>query len=128
MVLSHASHVDVTAMSLPADRWEGETMVVGNDPPQTSSQSPHGQEMSLGTVAQHLIDERHMWISKCITQGFNVLEGDFSSQIERLVSSGTPLERINRFLAPYGPRGLFCLLGAGMRVRLAVRSVVCPWH
>jgi uncharacterized membrane-anchored protein YjiN (DUF445 family) len=68
------------------------------------------------TAAQHLIDERHMWISKCITQTLNVTEGDFSTQIERIVSSGIPLERINRFLAPHGPRGLFCLIGAGERL------------
>ena len=65
----------------------------------------------VATVSQHLIDERHIWISKCITQSFGMLEGDFSQQVESLMSSGTPLERINRFLAPNSPRGLFFLLG-----------------
>ena len=99
----HAS-LDATAVSLPAD---GDAVEDGP--------TPTGL-MNLATAAQHLIDERHMWISKCITQTLNVTEGDFSTQIERIVSSGIPLERINRFLAPHGPRGLFCLIGAGERL------------
>lgn len=106
----HAS-LDATVVSLPA---AGDAVEDGPTP--TGFQSLQDQETSLATAAQHLIDERHMWISKCITQTLNVIEGDFSTQIERLVSSGTPLERINRFLAPHGPRGLFCLLGAGERL------------
>ena len=99
----HAS-LDATAVSLPAD---GDAVEDGP--------TPTGL-MNLATAAQHLIDERHMWISKGITQTLNVTEGDFSTQIERIVSSGIPLERINRFLAPHGPRGLFCLIGAGERL------------
>ena len=81
----------------------------------------NGSQLSLGakagdtamvTVAQHLIDERHIWLSKCITQGFNILDQEFAMQVEKLMSQGTPLERVNRFLAPYGPRGLFVMLGA----------------
>ena len=106
----HAS-LDATAVFLPA---AGDAVEDGPTPP--GFQSLQDQEMSLATAAQHLIDERHMWISKCITQTLNVTEGDFSTQIERIVSSGIPLERINRFLAPHGPRGLFCLIGAGERL------------
>lgn len=69
-------------------------------------------DAALVNVAQHLIDERHIWLSKCITQGFNILDQELAKQVEKLMSQGAPLERVNRFLAPYGPRGLFVLLGA----------------
>lgn len=70
---------------------------------------------ALATVAQHLVDERHIWISKCISQVFSTVQGDLSQALEQIMSSGVQLERVNRFLAPHGPRGLFCLLGAGKR-------------
>jgi len=82
----------------------------------------HSQNFSLANTsgAAHitekvtLVDERHIWLTKCIAQGFNMIEGENSQQaqqyVEGLLSSGTTLDRVNHFLRPYGPRGLFCLL------------------
>jgi len=74
---------------------------------------------ALATAAQYLVDERHIWISKCISQVFSMVQGDLSKALEQVMSSGIQLERVNLFLAPHGPRGLFCLLGKGKDTKLS---------
>jgi len=73
---------------------------------------------ALATAAQYLVDERHIWISKCISQVFSMVQGDLSKGLEQVMSPGIQLERVNLFLAPHGPRGLFCLLGKGKDTKL----------
>ena len=78
-------------------------------------------ETGVGNTTM-LIDERHMWLIKIVTQLFGVHDGDFNARVEQYLTHGRSLELINHFLSPHSPRGLFVLLSLGFpeEVRLVL--------
>jgi hypothetical protein len=70
---------------------------------------------AMTSTAAVMIDERHVWLFKCITLGFGIQDDDFVQRVEKYMSSGKALEFVNIFLAPNSPRALFALLSHGTR-------------
>jgi hypothetical protein len=52
-----------------------------------------------------VIDERHMWLAKRIAQGFGIAD---VAEVERLLTSKSVLDMVNRFFGVNSPRTLYC--------------------
>lgn len=52
-----------------------------------------------------VIDERHMWLAKRIAQGFGIVD---VSEVERIITSKSVLDKVNRFFGKNSPRTLYC--------------------